>query len=284
MKISIITATFECASTVGDCLESVAAQTYPDREQIVIDGASPDGTLAVLRGRQAQLAVLVSEPDQGIYYALNKGLARASGEVVGVLHGDDVYGDAEVLARIAAAFADPTVMAVYGDLEYVSQSDPTRVVRHWRAGPFDPARLRRGWMPPHPTLYLRRSVYARLGGFDTRYGIAADYDLMLRVLSRLEGMGEQAERSGQWSGEEEQGAGRGRLPGRVVYLPQVLVRMRLGGKSNRNLKEIVLKSWEDYQILRRQGRGDGQGLGPLGAAGALAWKNLSKVPQFFQRG
>ena len=107
---------------------------------------------------------------------------------------------------------------------------------------------------------------------------------MLRVLSRLAGMGEQAERSGQWSGEEEQGAGRGRLPGRVVYLPQVLVRMRLGGKSNRNLKEIVLKSWEDYQILRRQGRGDGQGLGPLGAAGALAWKNLSKVPQFFQRG
>ena len=107
---------------------------------------------------------------------------------------------------------------------------------------------------------------------------------MLRVLSRLEGMGEQAETSAHRSGGVEQGAGRGRLPGRVVYLPQVLVRMRLGGKSNRNLKEIVLKSWEDYQILRRQGRGDGQGLGPLGAAGALAWKNLSKVPQFVQRG
>ena len=168
MKISIITATYHCAATVGACLESVAAQTYADREQIVIDGASPDGTLAVLTARQDQLAVLVSAPDQGIYFALNKGLARASGEVVGVLHADDVYGDAEVLARIAAAFADPTVMAVYGDLEYVSQGDPTRVVRHWRAGPFDPARLRRGWMPPHPTLYLRRSVYERLGGFDTR--------------------------------------------------------------------------------------------------------------------
>ena len=258
MKISILTATFECAATVGACLDAVAAQTYPDREQIVIDGASPDGTLAVLTARQAQLAVLVSEPDQGIYYALNKGLARASGEVVGVLHGDDVYGDAEVLARIAAAFADPTVMAVYGDLEYVSQSDPTRVVRHWRAGPFDPARLCRGWMPPHPTLYLRRSVYERLGAFDTRYRTAADYDLMLRVLSRLEG--------------------------RVVYLPQVLVRMRLGGKSNRNLRHIARKSWEDYQILRRQGRGGPLGLGPLGAVGALAWKNLSKVPQFFQRG
>ena len=109
---------------------------------------------------------------------------------------------------------------------------------------------------------------------------------MLRVLSRLEGMGELAERSGQWSGEEEQGVGRGRLPGRVVYLPQVLVRMRLGGKSNRNVKEIVLKSWEDYQILRRHGQGQGgpPGMSALGAAGALAWKNLSKVPQFVQRG
>ena len=113
---------------------------------------------------------------------------------------------------------------------------------------------------------------------------------MLRVLSRLAGMGEQAETSAHRSGGVEQGAGRGQLPGRVVYLPQVLVRMRLGGKSNRNLKEIVRKSWEDYQILRRQGQGQGQGqgdaqgLGPLGAAGALAWKNLSKVPQFVQRG
>jgi len=258
MKISIITATFDCVATVGACLDAVAAQTYPDREQIVIDGASLDGTLAVLTAHRAQLAVLVSEPDQGLYFALNKGLARVSGEVVGALNSDDVYGDAEVLARIAAAFADPTVMAVYGDLEYVSQSDPTRVVRHWRAGPFDPARQRHGWMPPHPTLYLRRSVYARLGGFDTRYRTAADYDLMLRVLSRL--------------------------AGRVVYLPQVLVRMRLGGKSNRNVREIVRKSWEDFQILCRQGQGGAQGLGPLGAAGALAWKNLSKVPQFVQRG
>ena len=107
MKISIITATYHCAATVGACLESVAAQTYADREQIVIDGASPDGTLAVLTARQDQLAVLVSEPDQGIYFALNKGLARASGEVVGVLHADDVYGDAEVLARIAAAGCRP---------------------------------------------------------------------------------------------------------------------------------------------------------------------------------
>ncbi len=254
MKISIITVTCECVATVGDCLASVASQTHADREHLVIDGASADGTLAVLEAHRPQLAVLVSEPDRGLYYALNKGLARATGEVVGVLHGDDVYGDPGVLARVAAAFADPEVVAVYGDLEYVSQTDPSRVVRHWRSRAFDPGLLRRGWMPPHPTLYLRRSVYERLGGFDTRYRIAADYDLMLRVLRQL--------------------------PGRAVYLPQVLVRMRLGGESNRSLRTMARKSWEDYLALRRNGLGGPAG---LGAVGALAWKNLSKVPQFFVR-
>lgn len=254
MKISIITATYDCVATVGECLDSVASQTYADREHLVIDGASSDGTQAVLEARRGQLTELVSEPDQGRYDALNKGLARARGEVVGVLHGDDVFADPGVLARVAAAFADPGVVAVYGDLEYVSRTDPGRVVRHWRSRDFDPGLLRRGWMPPHPTLYLRRSVYERLGGFDTRYRIAADYDLMLRVLRQL--------------------------PGRAVYLPQVLVRMRLGGESNRSLGSIARKSWEDFLALRRNGLGGPAG---LGAVGALAWKNLSKISQFLVR-
>lgn len=251
MQISIITATYNCAATLNTCLASVAGQSHADREHIVIDGASTDGTLGILDLHFAKLAALVSEPDGGIYHALNKGLALASGEVVGFLHADDRYADSGVLARIAAAFEDPAVAAVYGDLEYMNWAEPSRVVRHWRSGDFHLTRLRRGWMPPYPTLYLRRAVYERLGGFDTRYRIAADYDLMLRVLSRL--------------------------PGRVVYLPEVLVRMRLGGESNRSLAQIARKSWEDYQALR------GNGLGSLGAAGALAWKNLSKVPQFWQR-
>jgi glycosyltransferase len=248
MKISIITATWNCAGTVAECLASVAGQSYPDREHIVIDGASTDGTVAVLEAHRAQLAVLVSEPDQGIYDALNKGLARASGEVVGLLHADDLYADADVLARIAAAFADPAVDAVYGDLVYVSQKDTRRVIRHWRAGEYRPARLRWGWMPPHPTLYLRRALYERHGNFDLQYRIAGDYDLILRLLSRIEG--------------------------RVVYLPQVLVRMRLGGASNRSLRHILRKSWEDYRALRAN---------QMGGIAALAWKNLSKAPQFFKR-
>lgn len=244
MKISIITATRNCAGTLADCLASVAGQSYPDREHIVIDGASTDGTLAILEAHHPQLAVLISEPDRGIYDALNKGLTQASGEVIGFLHADDVYADAEVLTRIAAAFADPAVDAVYGDLVYVSQADTDRVIRYWRAGEYRSARLHWGWMPPHPTLYLRRALYERHGIFNLRYRIAADYDLMLRLLSRL--------------------------TGRVVYLPQV--RMRLGGISNHKLRNILLKSWEDYQALRTN---------RMGGLGALAWKNLSKAPQFF---
>ena len=124
MKISIITATWNCAATVADCLASVAAQSYAHREHVVIDGASTDGTVAVLEAHRQQLAVLVSEPDRGIYDALNKGIARATGEVVGFLHADDVYAGPEVLAHVAAAFADPAVSAVYGDLQYVRQDNP----------------------------------------------------------------------------------------------------------------------------------------------------------------
>jgi|GEM_PF-2333655 len=152
MKLSVITATYNCADTLADCLDSVAQQTHPEVEHILIDAASSDGTLALLQARRDQLAQLVSEPDGGLYFGLNKGIALASGEVLGFLHGDDVYADTEVLAQVAAAFADPTVAAVYGGLEYVSQTDPTRVVRHWRAGAYQPQRLRWGWMPPHPTL------------------------------------------------------------------------------------------------------------------------------------
>jgi len=248
MKISVVTTTYNCVMTIADCLSSVEGQSYADREHVVIDGGSTDGTLEVLRGRRDQLAVLVSESDGGTYFGLNKGIARASGDVIGMLHGDDVYADAEVLARVAEAFADPAVDAVYGDLVYVSKDDTGRVIRRWRAGAYRPERLRWGWMPPHPTLFLRRSLYERFGGFDTRYCIAADYDLMLRMLTQLSG--------------------------RVVYLPALLVRMRLGGISNRSLAKVLRKSWEDYRALRANG---------VGGVAALIWKNLSKLPQFFRK-
>ena len=252
MKISIVTATYNCVSSLPDCLGSVAAQSHPSVEHLLIDGASTDGTLELLQrySEQASARVaLVREPDHGIYDALNKGLARATGELVGVLHGDDAFADAEVLAAIVGAFADPNVHAVYGDLEYVAQDNPNQVIRYWRAGPFLPARLRYGWMPPHPTLFLRRSLYERFGVFDTKYYIAADYDFMLRVLKHL-------------------------TPEQVAYIPRVFTRMRTGGKSNRSLSNVARKSREDYRALRSN---------RVGGLSALFLKNACKLPQFWQR-
>ncbi len=247
MKISIITATWNCAETVGDCLDSVAEQSWPNREHVVIDGASGDATVEVLESRRAQLSVLVSEPDRGIYDALNKGIARASGDAVGFLHADDVYASPDVLARVAEAFADPSVAAVHGDLQYVRKDDTSQVVRHWKSSPFSRRRLRWGWMPPHPTLYVRREWYARIGGFDTRYRIAADYFSILQLFSQ---------------------------PGfKAAYLPEVLVKMRLGGASNRSLANVMRKSREDLDALRRT---------RVGGVGTLAWKNVSKLGQFLK--
>ena len=246
MKISVVTATWNCAATLGDCLDSVAAQSHPDCEHIVIDGASQDGTLALLQARHSQLAVLLSEPDQGIYDALNKGIARATGDVVGFLHADDVFAGPEALARVAQAFADPAVGGVYGDLQYVDKADLNRVVRHWRCAPFSRRQLAWGWMPPHPTLYVRREWYGRIGGFDSRYRIAADYFSILSLFSQPNFQ--------------------------AIHLPRVLVKMRLGGASNRSLANIVRKSREDLDALRRSG---------VGGLGALAWKNVRKLGQFW---
>lgn len=246
MKITIITVVFNRVDSIAQAVASLQAQTHPDIEHVVIDGASTDGTLDILRACLDEGAVLVSEPDKGIYDALNKGLARATGEVIGLMHSDDLFADPNVLADVAKAIADPAVDAVYGNLEYVAKSDTSRVIRYWRSGEFDPKKLGWGWMPPHPTLFLRRGVIERWGGFDTEFRIAADYDAILRYFSK------------------------GKI--RAAYIPRVLVKMRLGGESNRSLARIWLKSREDYQALRRNG---------VGGLGALAWKNLSKLGQFF---
>jgi hypothetical protein len=165
------------------------------------------------------------------------------------LHADDLYAHQNVLADVAQAFAaDPGLCAVYGDLTYVRKDNTEQVVRYWKSAPFTPRRLAWGWMPPHPTLYVRREWYERIGGLNTRYRIAADYLSILQMFSQ---------------------------PGfKAAYLPQVLVKMRLGGASNRSLKNIVRKSREDWDALRTTG------VGALGGVGALAWKNLSKIRQF----
>lgn len=248
MQISIVTACFNSEATIIDTLRSAAEQTHSDIEHLIIDGASQDNTLTLVQRHGAHVANVVSESDNGIYDALNKGIARASGEVVGFLHADDVYADPNVLAHVAQAFLDPEVCAVFGDLQYVKKEDTSAVVRHWQSSPFSAQRLAWGWMPPHPTLYVRREWYERLGGFDTRYRIAADYFSVLQLFSQ---------------------------PGfKAVYLPEVMVKMRLGGASNRSIANIIRKSREDLDALRRSN------VGAFGGLGALFWKNVSKLGQF----
>lgn len=245
MKVTIITAVYNRAETVGQALDSVAAQSYGNVEHLVVDGASTDGTLNEIRRREHAHMRVISEPDEGLYHALNKGVAAATGDIIGLMHSDDFFAHDDVLSDVTCAFNNTTVGAVYGDLEYVYASDPTKVIRHWHAGAYTPGKLARGWMPPHPALFLRREVFECFGAYDTSYRIAADYDAILR-----------------WFGKGGMTS---------AYLPKVLVKMRVGGESNRSIERILRKSREDYRALRSNG---------VGGIGALAWKNLSKLPQF----
>lgn len=246
MRISVVTAVFNRVDTIGVAIESVQAQTYSNVEHVVQDGGSKDGTLDVVRGVANASTKLVSERDHGIYDAINRGICNASGEVIGLMHSDDFFASSDALAKVADAFSDPSIHGVYGDLQYVAADDPTKVVRHWNSGVYTPAKLKQGWMPPHPTLYLKREVFDKHGLYDTSFSIAADYDAMLRYL----------------------GIGKVKL----AYVPQVLVKMRLGGESNRSLEQIFKKSREDYRAIRKN---------KVGGIGTLAAKNLSKINQFF---
>lgn len=227
LKISLITVCYNSAATLRDTLESVAAQTHPDIEHIIVDGGSRDATLDLVRDHRRHDGPVVSEPDRGIYDAMNKGLAMASGEVVGFLNSDDVLAGPHVLARIAQAFEVPTIKGCYGDLVYVSTGDLGRVVRYWRSRPYEPGLCRWGWMPAHPTFYVRRGVYERYGGFDLSLSIAADFEICLRLLEVH------------------------RLP--VTYLPGVLVRMRTGGASNASLRNIIRANREASRALQKHG-------------------------------
>jgi len=247
LKISIITAVYNRSSTIGQAVESVKAQQFSPVEHIIQDGGSVDGTLEIIDELANANTHAISEPDTGIYDAINRGIARASGEVCGVMHSDDFFAHDRVLSMVADAFLDEQIDGVYGDLDYVAADDPTRVIRQWKSGQYVRARLSRGWMPPHPTLYLRREVFERWGVYDTRYHISADYDAMLRYLVM------------------------GQI--KLAYIPEVLVKMRVGGESNRSLGRVLLKSREDLQAIRRNG---------VGGVGTLVCKNLSKIPQFFK--
>ena len=222
--LSILTVTYNSLHTLKDAYASLCAQTYTQWEWVVQDGGSSDGTQQWLERLSDARINLESKKDHGIYDALNKAVGRASGEWIGLLHSDDLYPNAEVLNLVLAA--TPGNDAIYGDLKYVQAADVTKVLRHWQSRTFSPTLLRKGWMPPHPTLFLRKEVYEQAVAFDTQFKIAADYDFILRVFQ---------------------------IPHlKIHYLPQVLMLMRQGGASSK-VSNLVAKSKEDLRVLRKNG-------------------------------
>jgi glycosyltransferase involved in cell wall biosynthesis len=249
MKISIITVCRNAEATLEEAIHSVAAQDYANREHIVVDGGSRDGTMAILERNKHTLARFVSEPDGGIYDAMNKGIALATGDVIGFLNADDCYAHAGVLSRIAAQFATPEVEACYADLVYVDQHDPGRVVRYWKSRDYVDGMFDSGWMPAHPTFYVRRDVYSRYGGYDTQYRLQSDFELTLRMLAVHHV--------------------------RAVYVPETWVRMRTGGATNRSIRNVIRGNLEAYHAARK----NGLAVTPL----FMVRKVLSRVRQFISR-
>lgn len=227
MKISVITVAFNTEKTIADTLNSVATQLYPDVEHIVVDGASTDGTLTVIERHGQRISRLVSEPDHGIYDAMNKGLRLATGDVIGFLNADDVYANSGVFARVAEVMAREDLDALFADAEFFRAEDPGRTVRRYRSAHFSPDRIAWGWMPAHPTLFLHRRVFERFGTFRTDYRIAGDFELIARIFhaNTL----------------------------KYRYLPEALVRMRSGGVSTGGWRNTLLLNREVLRACRENG-------------------------------
>ena len=247
MKISIITITYNSAKSLPRALQSVQRQLYGDIEHVIVDGASTDGTTDLIKKYADQYKNVrwISEPDKGIYDALNKGIRMATGDAIGFLHSDDVFYSTDSVAHIARALEEEGVQVVYGDLQYCNGE---KVVRRWKSNDFNPCALKYGWMPPHTTVYVRREVYQEVGEYDEWFRISADYDMMLRIFT----------------------AGY-----RSSYLPEVLVSMEVGGASNKNTKARLSKTQEDYIVLKK----NHVGAGYL----TVACKQLRKVKQFIRK-
>jgi len=225
VKISVVTVSYNAAATIADTIESVFGQSYLNIEHIVVDGGSSDGTVDVLRQYDADIYAWVSEPDRGIYDAMNKGLSMATGDVIGFLNADDVYANSGVLDRIQGVFSDNTIDACFSDLQFID--DQNKVVRLYSSARFSPEQLRNGWMPAHPTLYVRKSFFDKVGLFRLDYKIAADYEWIVRAF---------ISQNVAWK-----------------YVPEVWVKMRIGGISTRGMKSRWILNNEIVRACRENG-------------------------------
>lgn len=254
MKITIITPTFNSSKTIVDSINSLNIQSYHDIEHIVIDNLSYDNTLELIRQNARFETRIISEKDASVYEALNKGIEYSTGDVIGILHSDDTLASSDTIERIVKTFklseSFEIIDVVYGDLVFVDREFPNKMVRKWISCPFEKGFLKRGWMPPHPTLFMRRSVYEKHGLFNTKLSCSADYDFILRVFSD------------------------DTLT--FHYLPEVITKMRMGGISTKGFRQIIRKKTEDYRVLKHNRM-------PF-PFWVLLLKSLTKIPQLMIKG
>lgn len=224
-RISIITVTYNSSAYLQDCINSIKQQDYDNIEYIIIDGKSTDGTQAIIRRNEDVVDFWVSETDRGMYDAINKGMAIATGDYIGLLNSDDVLDNPKVISRVVKTFEEQKVDSVYGDLEFVDRHDVNRVMRIWKGKPYKRSRFLYGWMPAHPTFYIRRSLIEQHGPYETHFYSAADYEFMCRYLYKNNISS--------------------------AYIPSLMVRMRLGGQSNNNIKSRLRANRRDYLAMKR---------------------------------
>lgn len=247
MKITLITVTYNSSKTLTDTLQSVLSQTYSDIEYIIVDGASKDNTVSIIKEYEPQFQgrmKWISEPDKGLYDAMNKGIRMATGDVVGILNSDDLFMDDKVLADVAAAFDEQTD-AIFGNLYFVDQEDVNQIVRVWKGSPYKS--FKSGWHPAHPTFYVRREVYEKFGGFDTTFDVSADFELMLRLI-------------------EKHGI-------RTKFLDRYMVKMRMGGESTGSIKNIIRGNKNIFRAFRK----NEIGVSPLYPVYRLLPKVIDKI-------
>jgi glycosyltransferase involved in cell wall biosynthesis len=245
MIISIITVCYNSSKTILDTINSVNIQSYPEIEHIFVDGLSSDNTVEIINLNSQTKNVVVSEKDNGLYDAINKGISIASGDVIGFLHSDDLLASSTIILDLMTEMKSKKLDGIYGDLEYVDKYDTNKIIRHWKSRKFKFSLLKQGWMPAHPTLFLKKQVYDKHGEFNMSYKISADYDFMLRILK---------------DNDLEYG-----------YLPEVITKMRVGGASNRSFKNILQKTREDYRAISSNN---------IGGWFSIFLKNISKIKQF----
>ncbi len=246
MKVSIVTAALNAAQTISDCIKSVSIQTHEDIEHIIVDGGSADDTILILDNYNNNIS-WSSEPDGGIYDAMNKGLHRATGDIIGFLNSDDMYSNELVIETVVAYLADPDMQTCYGDILYVDRNKPDKVIRRWICGTYQKNNFKKGWMPPHPAFFVKKNIYEEYGGFNLNFRLASDYEIMLRLLYKY-GIS-------------------------TVHIPMVMVKMRTGGRCRPGLKTTSVNVVENYRAWKV----NDLPISPL----TFVLKPLSKIFQYF---